>query len=102
LAMTVNLRTKRSQNGVAGHRAPLRREFSWGTRRMWRPTRMTAAPSPVSAPGPVARANLTPVRGRPTPAPQDRALYTCSCGFVFSQDVSTSVSCPHCGGTQAW
>jgi len=34
--------------------------------------------------------------------PQDRALYTCECGYVFSAPVSTSVGCPHCGTDQAW
>jgi hypothetical protein len=29
-------------------------------------------------------------------------MYTCHCGFVFEAPVSTSVGCPHCGGTQAW
>ena len=33
---------------------------------------------------------------------QDRALYTCGCGFAFNAPVSTSVGCPHCGSTQAW
>lgn len=33
---------------------------------------------------------------------EDEAVYTCSCGFVFSALVSTSVDCPHCGGSQAW
>jgi hypothetical protein len=33
---------------------------------------------------------------------QDTALYNCYCGFVFEAAVSTSVGCPHCGGTQAW
>jgi hypothetical protein len=33
---------------------------------------------------------------------QDQALYNCSCGYVFNAAVSTSVGCPHCGGTQAW
>ena len=32
----------------------------------------------------------------------DRAMYTCQCGYVFEAPVSTSVGCPHCGGTQAW
>jgi hypothetical protein len=32
----------------------------------------------------------------------DHALYRCQCGFVFESPVSTSVTCPHCGGTQAW
>lgn len=34
--------------------------------------------------------------------PQDFALYTCSCGYVFTAPVSSSVDCPHCGGEQAW
>ncbi|HEX5192205.1 MAG TPA: hypothetical protein VFW09_05320 [Solirubrobacteraceae bacterium] len=41
-------------------------------------------------------------RRRREPAPQDHALYSCQCGFVFEADVSTSVGCPHCGGAQAW
>ena len=34
--------------------------------------------------------------------PQDRALYTCGCGYAFTAAVSTSVGCPHCGTSQAW
>ena len=34
--------------------------------------------------------------------PQDRALYSCVCGFVFTAPVTTSVACPHCGTEQAW
>lgn len=45
-------------------------------------------------PAPGRRRELGPV--------QDQALYTCECGFVFKATVSTSVGCPHCGGTQAW
>jgi hypothetical protein len=33
---------------------------------------------------------------------QDRALYTCGCGYVFKASVSTSVGCPQCGTRQAW
>ncbi len=33
---------------------------------------------------------------------QDSALYTCTCGFIFKAEVSTSVGCPHCGSDQAW
>ncbi|HWF25877.1 MAG TPA: hypothetical protein VG275_10540 [Solirubrobacteraceae bacterium] len=43
-----------------------------------------------------------PIRQRHGGPSQDRALYTCSCGYVFEAQVSTSVGCPHCGGTQAW
>lgn len=35
-------------------------------------------------------------------SPQDKALYTCGCGYAFQAPVSTSVGCPHCGRTQAW
>jgi hypothetical protein len=33
---------------------------------------------------------------------QDSAVYSCGCGMVFDATVSTSVSCPHCGSSQAW
>jgi hypothetical protein len=41
-------------------------------------------------------------RMRESGGPDDRAIYTCSCGFVFEAEVSTSVTCPHCGTGQAW
>ena len=41
-------------------------------------------------------------RAREAGGPTDRAMYTCACGYVFEADVSTSVSCPHCGAGQAW
>ena len=34
--------------------------------------------------------------------PEDRALYSCMCGYAFKADVTTSVGCPHCGTEQAW
>lgn len=37
--------------------------------------------------------------GGPT---QDRALYTCACGYRFEAPVSASVRCPTCGAEQAW
>lgn len=41
-------------------------------------------------------------RARASGGPIDRACYTCACGMVFDAPVSTTVSCPHCGDTQAW
>ena len=41
-------------------------------------------------------------RLRESGGPDDRAVYTCSCGYVFEADVTTSVTCPHCGTGQAW
>jgi hypothetical protein len=46
-----------------------------------------------------------PARGaqrRLEPATEDQAMYSCECGFIFQAAVSTSVGCPHCGGSQAW
>ncbi|MEA2196834.1 MAG: hypothetical protein QOJ25_885 [Solirubrobacteraceae bacterium] len=45
---------------------------------------------------------MEPSRQRHGGPSQDRALYTCGCGYVFEAPVSTSVGCPHCGGKQAW
>ena len=41
-------------------------------------------------------------RMRESGGPDDRAMYTCSCGYVFEAGVTTSVTCPHCGTGQAW
>jgi hypothetical protein len=41
-------------------------------------------------------------RARESGGPEDRAFYTCSCGYAFDAHVTTSVACPHCGTTQAW
>jgi predicted Zn-ribbon and HTH transcriptional regulator len=41
-------------------------------------------------------------RAKRSGGPEDRALYRCSCGYVFEADVSTSVACPRCGTEQAW
>ena len=41
-------------------------------------------------------------RERDAGGPEDRAFYSCSCGYVFEASVSTTVGCPHCGSAQAW
>jgi len=41
-------------------------------------------------------------RLREVGGPVDEACYPCGCGYFFIAPVSTSVSCPHCGRTQAW
>jgi len=46
---------------------------------------------------------LTPeARARQGGGPDDLAHYSCSCGYAFEAQVSTSVHCPHCGDPQAW
>lgn len=63
-------------------------------RRATRPQQPPAAPvSPEAAERRDAR------RGG---GPEDRALYSCMCGYAFTAVVSTSVACPHCGTEQAW
>jgi hypothetical protein len=53
--------------------------------------------------GPIAEAPSGQSRSRRHGGPsEDRALYTCHCGYMFDALVSTSVGCPHCGRTQAW
>jgi rubrerythrin len=46
--------------------------------------------------------NTEQMRHKRSGGPVDEATYTCSCGMVFAANVSTSVSCPHCGADQAW
>jgi hypothetical protein len=52
------------------------------------------------------RARTTPpqalTRAKRSGGPEDRALYSCHCGYAFTAEVSTSVGCPHCGSSQAW
>jgi hypothetical protein len=50
----------------------------------------------------VADALADEARLRDAGGPDDRALYRCGCGTAFRAEVSTSVSCPQCGGAQAW
>ncbi|MEI2701082.1 MAG: hypothetical protein V9E83_01620 [Baekduia sp.] len=75
-----------------------------------------AAASAYAARGAVAKADLRLVpppathgegvrearRHRRSVVSQDAASYQCGCGSVFTAPVSTTVSCPACGGDQAW
>jgi len=58
------------------------------------------SPSARAAEAPPARADER--RARSSGGPEDSALYTCECGCAFQAPVSASVSCPRCGGPQAW
>jgi hypothetical protein len=48
------------------------------------------------------KAAETHLRAKRSSGPEDRALYSCHCGYAFTAEVSTSVGCPHCGTSQAW
>ncbi|MGN6169686.1 MAG: hypothetical protein ACTHQQ_16170 [Solirubrobacteraceae bacterium] len=68
------------------------------TRRDWRRVHGVMHREPGT--GPAMHAEVARIHeGGP---PQDQAVYTCQCGYVFEATVSTSVDCPHCGATQAW
>jgi hypothetical protein len=51
---------------------------------------------------PPAATDIAVRRIRDAGGPVDEACYPCSCGYFFIAPVSTSVTCPHCGTTQAW
>jgi hypothetical protein len=61
--------------------------------------RLHIVPTPEPLPAPMHPAER---RMRDAGGPDDRACYSCSCGFVFVAPVSTSVHCPHCETEQAW
>ncbi len=41
-------------------------------------------------------------RLRDAGGPDDRAVFTCGCGYLFEARVTASVGCPRCGEHQAW
>jgi hypothetical protein len=79
---------------------PKLRDHKLGRRREARGSRSTDRPDSGAQSRDTA-ASVTHRRREAGP-PQDQALYSCHCGFVFAAQVSTSVGCPHCGSVQAW
>jgi hypothetical protein len=76
------------------------------TTRLPRSKRRTTRPAPKQS-APRQSAPVTPEAAETRDArrgggPEDRALYSCVCGYAFNAKVSTSVDCPHCGTEQAW
>jgi rubrerythrin len=45
---------------------------------------------------------VSQVRARRGGGNEDRALYSCECGFAWTGEVTASPGCPHCGTPQAW
>ena len=63
----------------------------------------TEVAEPEAEPGEAGEDDLFDERRlRASGGPNDRAQYTCGCGFVWAADVSASVACPRCGASQAW
>ena len=87
--MTMRVSLRRSTGPGTGVRRVPRRAGR-------RPHARAAVPEPPVASGP------DELRARSAGGPEDTALYSCACGCAFQAPVSASVSCPRCGGTQAW
>jgi len=54
------------------------------------------------APEPRAGLSVSQARARRGSGPEDRALYSCHCGYAWTGEVTASPGCPHCGTPQAW
>ena len=68
-------------------------------RRSAKGRRLHIVPPPAPRPAPTHEAER---RMRDAGGPDDRALYSCGCGYLFEAPVSASVPCPHCATVQAW
>jgi hypothetical protein len=64
--------------------------------------RRERAPHPHHAAQPQPSKAHAQARAQRSGGPEDVALYTCSCGYAFKAEVTTSVGCPQCGTSQAW
>ena len=65
-------------------------------------SRQAATRRAAAEPRPRQALSASQVRARRGGGPEDRALYSCECGFAWTGEVSASPSCPHCGTPQAW
>ena len=57
---------------------------------------------PRAAADPRPAMPVSQVRARRGSGPEDRALYSCECGFAWKGEVTASPCCAHCGTPQAW
>jgi hypothetical protein len=68
-----------------------------------RSTRRGSAPARrPSEPRPRPTLSVSQVRARRGSGIEDRALYSCECGFAWTGEVTASPCCAHCGTPQAW
>jgi hypothetical protein len=73
------------------------------TKTLKRSQRRSKAPAPARR-ATERRASLpvSQVRARRGSGVEDRALYSCECGFAWTGEVTASPCCAHCGTPQAW
>ena len=86
------VKSKRTQRRVKSTRT--QRRVKWRLQGRDEHDLERAGTAPEGGPAPRERR-----QGGPS---EDRALYTCQCGYAFEAPVTTSVGCPHCACTQAW
>jgi hypothetical protein len=74
------------------------------TKTLKRSQRRSKAPAPARRAPEQRRAALpvSQVRARRGSGIEDRALYSCECGFTWKGEVTASPCCAHCGTPQAW
>jgi hypothetical protein len=72
------------------------KSFRRAQRRKQAPARRAPEPRPRPA-MPVSQAGARRGSGI-----EDRALYSCECGFAWKGEVTASPCCAHCGTPQAW
>jgi hypothetical protein len=70
-----------------------------------RSRRHDQTPAPAARRAPERTRSALPVsqvRARRGSGIEDRALYSCECGFAWTGEVTASPCCAHCGTPQAW
>jgi hypothetical protein len=73
------------------------KSFRRSLRQPQAPTRRASQPRQRASALPVSQ-----VRARRGSGIEDRALYSCECGFAWTGEVTASPCCAHCGTPQAW
>ncbi len=71
-------------------------------RRERRPAPARRSPDPRPAGNRSPAMSVSQVRARRGSGIEDRALYSCECGFAWTGEVTASPCCAHCGTPQAW
>ena len=73
------------------------KSFRRSLRQPQAPTRRASEPRPRAG-----TLSVSQVRARRGSGIEDRALYSCECGFAWTGEVTASPCCAHCGTPQAW
>ena len=82
-------------------------QLSTKTKTFRRSQRRSKAPAPArrgraGSESDRAALPVSQVRARRGRGIEDRALYSCECGFAWKGEVTASPCCAHCGTPQAW